>query len=159
MLPTDLVKAYDGFVGSVQPEESVLGQQLSKKLGVLRCNYKYSVDGGAVGEINLRDVSTNAPAVVPKGAIIVNALMLVKTIVAGTGADASIGVNTAVDVFADAGTEGAPWSTTGIKQGVPDLATVGDMILTTADKPVVLTIEDAVLTAGEFDLYLFYVLS
>jgi hypothetical protein len=122
--------------------------------GVLKCarfDYDFAVDGGVAGAINLRG------GTIPAGVLVLAGLLNIETDVAsgGDAADAMLGINSAVDVVADTGTNAAPWDGTGLKAIVPDL-TPAKAILTTAVKPVVLTIQDANLTGGKFSLFLLY---
>ncbi len=124
-------------------------------LNALRCvaaQYDFAIHGGAVSDIGLR-VS------LPKGAIVVNAFAEVLT--APTSADSTatiaIKVEGANDIFTAAAVSGAPWSTTGMKQAIPDLATVADYKKATVDREVTMSIAVQALTAGKFNVFIFYV--
>lgn len=121
----------------------------------LKCvavQYDFAIHGGAVSDIGLR-------ARVPNGAIVVNAFA--EVLVAPTSADSTatiaIKVNAANDIFTAAAVSGAPWSTTGMKLAIPDLATVADYKKATADREITMSIAVQALTAGKFNVFVFYV--
>ena len=113
--------------------------------------FDYSIHGSAVGAYGLR-------VRVPKEAVICN--VFADVIVAPTSADstATIAVHAeaANDLFTAAAVSGAPWSTTGRKQGIPDWATVADYKKTTVEREITLTIAVQALTAGRVDFYITY---
>jgi len=118
---------------------------------VARARYNFAVDGGAIGAIDLLPTPS-----IPAGSYIVGGFMEVDTIVAGAGASVAVNVESAGDLVAAAAVSGAPWSTTGIKAVVP-VFTAATLIKTTAARKVVATVSAAVLTAGAFDVVLFYI--
>lgn len=145
--------AIDKAVGAIVGIGAVLPKIYTEGLStvkVAKATYSYAVDGGAVGNISLG-------VTIPSGALIIGGCMNVRTTVEGTGADALITVESSGDIIADAGVEGAPWSSTGMKDIVPD-GTGSTAVLTTADRAITLTVQDAVLTAGVFDVYIIYVI-
>lgn len=121
-------------------------------LHCVAAQYDFAVHGGAVSDIPLR-VS------LPKGAIVVNAFAEVLT--APTSADSTatiaIKLEAANDIFTAAAVSGAPWSTTGMKQAIPDLATVADYKKATVDREITMSIAVQALTAGKFNVFVFYV--
>jgi len=112
--------------------------------------YDFATDGGAVGDITLRGDT------IPSGAIIVDALLQVDTILTSGGA-ATVAIKTqgAADVNTADAIAGAPWSTTGAKRAT-FVATTAP-ITTTAERSIVATVATAALTAGAFKVYVFYV--
>lgn len=118
---------------------------------VARARYNFATDGGAIGAIDLLP----AP-MIPAGSYIIGGFMEVDTIVAGSGASVAVNVESAGDLVAAAAVSGAPWSTTGMKAVVP-VFTAATLIKTTAARKVVATVSAAVLTAGVFDVVLFYI--
>lgn len=117
-----------------------------------RGRYDFSVDGGAVGDIDLTSTTQ-----IPKGAVIVGGFVEVVTAPTSGGAGAlAIKVESAADIVASAAVSGAPWSTTGFKDVVPD-GTGSTAVQTTADRKIQATIATAALTAGKVDVVLFYV--
>lgn len=117
----------------------------------VRGRYDFSVDGGTAGDIVIS--STGA---IPAGAYIVGGFMQVDTAPVGSGASVAVKVEGAGDIVASAAISGAPWSTTGFKDIVPD-STGSTVVVTTAARSIVATIASANLTAGVFDVVLFYV--
>lgn len=118
----------------------------------VRGRYDFAVDGGAVGDIDL-----TLGAVIPTNAIILGGFVEVDTAVT-SGGSATVAVKTegAGDIVAAAAVSGAPWSTTGRKSVVP-VFTGATTVKTTAARKIQATVATAALTAGVFDVVLFYV--
>jgi len=117
---------------------------------VARGRYDFAVDGGAVGDIDL-----TSSAQIPANAVITHGFMEVDTAVVGSGASVAIKVEGAADIVAAAAVSGAPWSSTGRKSVIP-VATGATSVKTTAARKIQATVSAAVLTAGAFDVVLFY---
>lgn len=115
-----------------------------------RAKYDFAVDGGAVSTINLMP-----EAVLPSGALILAAFLNVTTVPTSAGV-ATIGVNSeaAGDLQAAVVISGAPWSTTGFKAITKTFATAP--IKLTADRNPAMVIGAAALTAGVFEVLIFY---
>lgn len=121
-------------------------------LRVARARYSFAVDGGAVGTIALAGAS-----VIPLGAVVMATLINVVTVpTSGGAATISVGVEAAADQQAAAAISGAPWSTTGWKWATQTFTTAPDV--TTAARDIVAAVATAALTAGVFDVYVFYIL-
>jgi hypothetical protein len=119
---------------------------------VARGRYDFAVDGGAVGDIDL-----TSSAQIPAGAYITHGFVEVDTAVtSGGAATVAVKVEGAADIVAAAAVSGAPWSTTGRKSVVP-AATGTTSVKTTAARKIQATVATADLTAGAFDVVLFYV--
>jgi hypothetical protein len=117
----------------------------------VRGRYDFAVDGGAVGDIDL-----TTSAAVPANAIVLGGFVEVDTaLTSGGAATVAVKVEGAGDIVAAAAVSGAPWSTTGRKDIVPDF-TGSAMVKTTAARTVQATVGTAALTAGAFDVVLFY---
>lgn len=112
--------------------------------------YDFAVDGGAVGDIALRGDT------LPSGAIILDSLIDVDTVLTSGGA-ATVAIKTegAADVNAADAISGAPWSTTGAKRG--DLTATSAPVKTTAARTITATVATAALTAGKFNVYIWFV--
>ena len=112
--------------------------------------YDFATDGGAVGDITLRGDT------IPSGAIIVDALLQVDTLLTSGGA-ATVALKTegAADINAADAIAGAPWSATGAYR--PDFTATTAPITTTAERSIVATVATAALTAGAFKAYVWYV--
>lgn len=120
---------------------------------ICRADYDFAVDGGAAGTIALLG-STDIPA----NAIILGGALVIETALTSAGAaTAALHVEGAGDLVVAALVSGAPWSSTGNKDIIPD-ATGSTAIKTTAARDVTLTIAVAALTAGKFQVYLSYML-
>lgn len=112
--------------------------------------YDFAVEGGATGDITLRGDS------IPSGAVIVDALLDVETVVTSAGAATlAIKVESAADINAADLISGAPWSTTGAKRA--DLTATTAPVKTTAKRSIVATVGVAALTAGKFKVVIWYV--
>jgi len=121
----------------------------------LKCaawQYDFAVHGGAVGDI-LSGVK------IPNGAVIVNAFATVLTAATSTNSTATIAfkANAANDIFTAAAVSGAPFSTTGQKLGIPDLATVSDYKTMTAERELTMSIAVEALLTGKINFYVMYV--
>jgi hypothetical protein len=68
----------------------------------------------------------------------------------------AVQVEAANDIVNAAAVSGAPWSTTGRKSVIP-VFTGATTVLTTAARDISIVIAAAALTAGQFDVVLFYV--
>lgn len=112
--------------------------------------YDFATDGGAVGDITLRGDS------IPSGAILVDALIHVDTVLTSSGAaTVAVKVESAADVNVADAISGAPWSTTGAKRA--DFTATTAPIKTTASRSIVATVATAALTAGKFSVVVAYV--
>lgn len=118
-----------------------------------RFRYSFATDGGAVGTLTLRGDP------LPSGALVLGGYIDVTTaLTSGGAATVALQLEGAGDLQAAAAITGAPWSTTGRKSIVPAF-TGATSVLTTAARSVAAAIAVAALTAGAFDVYLFYVVS
>lgn len=119
---------------------------------VVRARYDFAVDGGAVGDIDL-----TSSAAVPKGAYIVGGWVEVDVApTSGGAATVAVKVEGAGDIVAAAAVSGAPWSSTGRKDIVPD-STGSTVVKTSAARKVTASVAVAALTAGAFDVVLLYI--
>jgi hypothetical protein len=133
-----------------------LGDLVHKGFNVAKGNYTFSRDAGAVGDINLKDQDGVSTVVIPSGAIILSAFVYVKTaLTSGGSATVDLNSQAANDLLA---AEAVASFSLGAKiQGIPDFGTLADSVVTTADKTLSMSINTAALTAGELDVYVFYV--
>jgi hypothetical protein len=115
-------------------------------------NYSFAVDGGATSTITLR--SNDGP--IPNGAVVVGGVLSVTSgFTTGTSATGALQVNAANDLVSATIVSGAPFSTTGNKDIVPD-ATGSTAITLTAERNPALVIGTGTVTAGVFSLVLYY---
>jgi hypothetical protein len=118
----------------------------------VRARYDFAVDGGAVGDIDLTKTAS-----IPAGSVILGGFAEVDVVpTSGGSATVAVKVEGAGDIIAAAAISGAPWSTTGRKSVVP-VFTGATTVKTTAARKVQATVAVAALTAGTFDVVLFYV--
>lgn len=128
------------------------GYPRATDLKVVRGRYDFAVDGGAVGDINLTPAGS-----IPANAIILGGFVEVDTAPTSGGAGTvAVSVEGAADTVAAAAVSGAPWSTTGRKSVIP-VFTGASTLKTTVARGITATIAAAALTAGAFDVVLFYV--
>lgn len=117
-----------------------------------RARYDFSVDGGAVGAIVIGPTGQ-----IPANAYITGGFAQVDTIVTSGGSGTlAISVEGADDIIAAAAVSGAPWSSTGFKDVVPD-STGSTVVKTTAARSITATVATAALTAGVVDVVLYYI--
>jgi hypothetical protein len=115
-------------------------------LNWVRADYSFAADGGAIGSINLS----------AGGAIVTDVGIEVTTPpTSGGAATVALTLEGAGDLLAAAAISGAPWSTTGRKNGIP-VGTFATSVKTTAARAIVATIAAAALTAGVFSVYVGY---
>jgi hypothetical protein len=126
------------------------GYPRAQNIQVVRGRYDFANDGGAAGTIA---ITTGTP--IPDNAYIVGGFMEVDTAPVGSGASIGIRVEGSGDIVAVAAISGAPWSTTGLKDVVPD-STGSTVVKTTEARNISAVISAADLTAGAFDVVLFY---
>lgn len=122
-------------------------------LRAIAVQYDFSIHGGAVGSISLRQK-------LPKSAILIHSVIEVLT-APTSGGSATIAVNTeaAGDVLTATAIGSAPWSSTGLKTATPVIGTASGYIKTTADRDITITVATAALTAGKFNIFLFYLMN
>lgn len=113
-----------------------------------RGSYDFAVDGGAVSTIVLR--SDDGP--LPAGSIVIGGLVDVLTAVASATGTVALQAEGAADVLAATGAAGL---TLGRKSVVPAF-TGATSLKTTVSRSPAMAIATAALTAGKFDLILFY---
>lgn len=122
------------------------------KLKTWRGFWDFAIDGGAVSSIPLRSNDGPLPinSVVEGG--YVDVVTLLTSSASGAGA---LQVEGAADTVASAAVSGAPWSTTGRKSVIPAFTGATTLKTTAARKPT-FVIATGALTAGKFELVLFY---
>lgn len=127
------------------------GYPQAVSLQVVRGRYDFAVDGGAISTIDL-----TSQAQIPANAVILGGFVEVDTLLTSSGA-ATVGVNveTAGDIVAPTTVAGAPWSTTGRKSIIP-VFTGATTVKTTVARKITATIAAVTVTAGAFDVVLFY---
>ena len=119
-------------------------------MNIARARYDFAIEGGAVSTIPLHTDQF------PAGAIILGGYIEVVTPPVGAGASIALTVEAAGDIQAAAAITGAPWSTAGRKSVVP-VFTGATSVKTTVARSLSAVISGAPLTAGVFDVVLFYV--
>lgn len=120
---------------------------------VARYTYDFAVQGGAIAALALTGTA------LPANTIVLGGIMEVLTpLTSGGGATAALSVEGANDLVAATVVAGAPWSTTGRKAIIP-VFSAATAVKTSVARTPALTPAVAVLTAGKFNLFLFYVVT
>ncbi len=131
-----------------------LASVLHGQLGCLQAIYDFSVDGGAVGTIYLKD-AFGEKAMLPSGALIKKVIIHVETALTSGGlATISVGSEAAADL--KAATAVASYSLAANLDGVPDGA-AANIVRLTADKQIQIAVAVAALTAGKLHVFVDYV--
>lgn len=118
----------------------------------VRGRYDFAVDGGAVSTIAITSTEE-----IPASAVVLGGLVEIETVpTSGGAATLAVQVEAANDTVTQAVISGAPWSTTGRKSVIP-VFTGATTLKTTAERDISIVIGTAALTAGVFDVVLFYV--
>lgn len=118
----------------------------------VRGRYDFAVDGGAVGDIDL-----TSTAMIPVNAVILGGFIEVDTALnSGGSATVALKAEGAADLLAATAFGSSPWSTTGRKSVIP-VFTGATALKTTAARKIQATVATAALTAGVFDVVLFYI--
>lgn len=119
---------------------------------IARGKYSFAVNGGAVSTIAL--MGTTA---IPSGAYIIGGFLEVGTQLTSSGsATVAVQVEAANDLVTATAYGSAPWSSTGTKVIIP-VFTVATYVKTTAARDISIVIGTAALTAGVFDVVVYYV--
>lgn len=155
MLTNEQREIFNRFSDNGTAEKYKLGNLLSSTLSCVVGEYDFSKQGGAVGSFNLKD-KDGVDVKIPANALILNAFAVVRT-AATSGGSATIALKaeSAGDLLA--ATAVASFSAAAKIQGVPDFGTLGDSVLTTAERTLQATVAVAALTAGKINAFVFYV--
>lgn len=132
-----------------------LGLKLHSQLGCVIGNYDFAVSGGAVSDINLKDVDGN-DLKLPAGALIMNVAIYVNTAVTSAGS-ATIDLNAEAANDCAVAIAKASLTLGATVLGIPDFATVADYVRTTAERTLSISINTAALTAGKLTVLFMYV--
>lgn len=112
--------------------------------------YDFAVDGGAIGDINLRAVGSDTN-LLPAGSVVYAGWAEVETAVAATGGTFALGVKADADLLA-----AAESITTGRKDLLVDATGTATLELTAASS-IHATVATAAATAGKLTVTLLYV--
>ncbi len=131
-----------------------LGDIVSRELRTMVATYDFSVQGGAIGSVNLKDLN-GVDAKLPESAIIWHSLIDVITApTSGGSATIAFSAQSAGDIKAAL----AYGSYSGIVAGIPT-GSAANAIKLTADRTLSATIATAALTAGKINVIIQYVYS
>lgn len=130
-----------------------LGDYLHKTKNLLKVQYDFAVQGGAVGSILLNDDAGNA-AILPDNTIIVGGFIDIITAMSSTGGNGTIALtaNSAGDLKAAVDAD----TLSGIVAIIP-VGTAATHIKLTAQRQITATIATNALLGGKFSLFLEYV--
>lgn len=133
-----------------------LGTLLAKSSNVVVGKYSFGVSGQTAtsGDVNLlRDLTDSTTTVtIPDNAVVQN--VWVDILTSQSGSSVALKLVNAADLLASTA---AGSFTAGLKQGIPDYATISDQIKLSADKTLKATF-NGTTTAGKFNVYVEYVL-
>jgi hypothetical protein len=126
-----------------------MATRLGNTVGSIVAIYDFSVLGGAVGTVNLKDLDGN-DAVLPKGAVVRDGFIRILTACASTGGTGTIALtaNSAADLKAAVDAD-----TLSGNVAIIPVGTAATAITLTADRTLTCTIATAALTAGKFELH------
>jgi len=144
--------------GSAAMQRTQLGTQVIRRSQrMLRCNYDFSRDGGAVGSTNLKDSETGQDCKLPSKAIITQVLLHVITgVTSGGAATATITANSAGDLL-NAAAKTTIDVADEMSAGIP-VGTAATSVVLTAERTMVWAIGTATFTAGKVEVFFFYML-
>ncbi len=117
---------------------------------VAKYTYDFAVQGGAIAALPLTGSALPAKALVYGGF-----MEMITALTSGGAASAALSVEGANDLVVATLVSGAPWSTQGRKAIIP-VFTAATIVKTTVARTPALTPSGFVLTAGKFNLFLFY---
>ncbi len=137
------------------PNDNLLGFEMHRLKNVVKAVYDFSVDGGAVGSINLKDEFGNL-LVMPIGAIITNVTLDVIT-PCTTSASGTLAIDS--QSAGDLLTATAAASVTGKLAGTPVGTAATWVKIATSAKQLKATIATGALTAGKAYIFIEYLLS
>lgn len=128
-----------------------LGTKLAHTPSCAHGVYDYTKDGGAVGDINLKDIERKIIKI-PAHAVVTNVFYFVET--AATGLTSfDVNLEAANDLIAAAST----FTANAKVLGIPDWATAADYVVTTAERTLTFSINGTAATAGKIHVFVFYV--
>ena len=134
-----------------------LGKLLDRSPNVVRVRYDFSVQGGAVGSVNLLEDLDDSGSLVklPDNAIIKQVTVDILTAMASSGGTGTIALSSegSGDLLAAVDAD----TLSGLVAGIPDGA-AANMIKLTAERTLVAEIATEALTAGKFDAFVEYYL-
>lgn len=142
-------------MGNITKGTGVVGNRnYIGRLKYAEAKYDFAVDGGAISTIT--PVQTD---LVPSGARVLDAFLIVDTLLTSSGAaTVSIGLEGAADLRAANVFGTAPaLDTTGSKRFALVTATTTPLVVTTADRPITFTVASFALTAGVIRVVVAYV--
>jgi hypothetical protein len=129
-----------------------LGTELASCVKVVYGSYKYSRDGGAIGDYYLLD-KDGARVYLPSGTIITDVLIHAAT-AGASGGSATIDLDSEAANDLLAAEAIASFSSNALVAGVPLAATgASTFVRLTAERALKMSINTAALTAGEFRVY------
>jgi len=131
-----------------------LAEVVHHQVGCMQAVYDFSVEGGAVSTIGLKDVFGNK-AILPSGALIKKVIIHVETALTSGGA-ATIAVDSEAAADLKGATAVATYALAANLDGIPDGA-AANIVRLTADRQISIAIAVAALTAGKMHIFVDYV--
>jgi len=147
-----LQKQLNAGIGTILPQEGVLGDLLVSRKVLIRGNYKFSRDGGAISTINLKDVNGDT-ITLPAGLIVNNGMVVCKTAVTSAGAVA-MDIGVAAGAEFTSGTLKAALDLANEKAAIIPVGSAATAVVLAAAGLLTVKVATATITAGEFDVFL-----
>lgn len=146
---------YTALLGDVNATSNISTGNTAQRIA--HATYKFSVDGGTIGAI-----TPAANVTIPINAVITN--VIVNSTTAFVGATATIAIGTtagssATSLVTVAGGPVANYTLNGFVQGVPVPGTASTWVKMSAAGQILVTIATANVTAGQAEIYVFFVTS
>lgn len=150
-----LTTAQRALLDAKAPNDNLLGFELHRTKNIIKAVYDFSVDGGAVSSINLKDEHGNL-VILPVGAIVTQVILDVITpCTTSASGTLALTLQSARDLLGAT----AAASVTGILAGVPVSTAATCVKVATSAKQLKAVIETGALTAGKAYIFIEYMLS
>lgn len=155
---------FNNLPGQPLARKYQLGTKLREAHNQIECIYDYATSGGAVSTLILKSTDLVTPCGIPGKSVIMN-VVINSTTTMTSGGNATVALEThggSANLLAATGK--ASFTSSAILQGVPDWATVADMVKVgagTVTAPLIsidAVIATAALTAGRFRVIIQYAL-
>lgn len=149
-------QSFRAALDSHAPVEGI-GTQIDNCKSMLKGVYSYAVNGGATGSIGLL-TAAGVPAILPPGAIVTRSFLSVVSAPASTGsATVAVSAVATADILAATAISAVTGNLEGKQTGAISLAS-GAVTAASPGSQVAIVVGTAPLSAGQFDVFLEYVI-
>ena len=149
-------QSFRAALDSHAPVEGI-GTLIDNCKNSLKCVYSYAANGGATGSIGLL-TAAGVPAILPPGAIVTRSYLSVVTAPASTGsATIAVSAVASADILAATAISAVTGNVEGKQTGAISLV-AGPVTAATPGSQVAIVVATAPLSAGQFDVFLEYVI-